>query len=354
MRTGCRVLAACAGCAVLAVGGGPTAPALAVPDAGDPWLLYVANTASNSVSVVDTATHAVVATIPVGDRPASVSISPDSTTAWVANADGTVSVIDTFTNAVARTETAAAGGGTRSTATTPDGATTYRVDSAQDRVDVVDTATGRVVASISGVGDGPCAVAISPDGANAYVANAESGTVAVIDTASNSVTEIVAVGRQPSSLAVTPDQPPTAALTVAAAAAGQPTTLDASDSTVRFGTIGSYAWNFGDGTTATTTVPSMTHVFDSAGRYPVTLTLTSSGGTSTTPVFSGRTLVRNGGSQTRLVRTVAVVASVDGLPITGTAVRPMAALGLLMVAVGTILLGVTRRRAAPVRRRSGR
>jgi YVTN family beta-propeller protein len=352
MRTGCRVLAACAGSVVLGVGAAAAVSAGAT--AGDPWLVYVADTGSNSVSVIDTATHAVVATIPVGDRPAAVSVSPDSTAARVANADGTVSVIDTFTNAVARTETAAAGGGTQSMATTPDGATSYRVDTAQDRVDVVETATGRVVATISGVGDGPCAVAISPDGASAYVANVGSGTVAIIDTASNSVTEIVAVGRQPSAVAITPDQPPTAALAVAPAAAGQPTTLDASDSTVRFGTIAAYAWDFGDGTTATTTVPSTTHVFGSAGRHPVSLTLTSSGGTSTTHVFSGRALIRNGGPQARLVRTVVV----DGLPITGAAARAAALLGLLMVAVGAglVLLGdlVTGRRAVPARRRSGR
>jgi YVTN family beta-propeller protein len=339
MRTGFRVLAACAGGTVLAVNGAPAAAA--GPAAGDPWLVYVANTGSDSVSVIDTTTHAVVTTIPVGGEPAAVSVTRDGTAANVADRDGTVHVIDTFTNAVAGTGTAA-GGGARPAATTPDGATSYLADTAHDLVDVVRTATGAVVATISGVGDDPCAVAISPDGAAAYVAGAESGTVAIIDTASNSVMEMVRVGRRPSGVAVTPDQAPVAALTVVPAPAGLLTAFDASDSTVRFGIIATYAWDFGDGTTATTTVPTTTHAFGSAGRYTVAVTLTSSGGTSTARVFSGRTLIRNGGPQARAVRTVTVAASVDGeaggLPITGTAVRPAALLGLLMVAVGAGLV----------------
>jgi len=43
---------------------------------------YVANFGSNTVSVVDTATDTVVATIPVGD-PIGVAITPDGTRAYV-------------------------------------------------------------------------------------------------------------------------------------------------------------------------------------------------------------------------------------------------------------------------------
>lgn len=79
------------------------------------------------------------------------------------------------------------------------------------------------------------------------------------------------------------------------APAGRRTRLDASASTVRYGTIARYAWNFGDGTTATTTRPVTTHVYPAPGTYTVKLTETSSGGTSTTKVFTGETMSRNGG-----------------------------------------------------------
>jgi YVTN family beta-propeller protein len=62
---------------------------------------YTPNAASNDVSVIDTATDTVVATIPVGVHPKGVSIHPNGTRLYVTNSgDRTVSVIDTTTNMV--------------------------------------------------------------------------------------------------------------------------------------------------------------------------------------------------------------------------------------------------------------
>jgi len=50
------------------------------------------------VSVIDTATHTVTATIKVGRNPLDVALTPDGATAYVANAgSNSVSVIDTST-----------------------------------------------------------------------------------------------------------------------------------------------------------------------------------------------------------------------------------------------------------------
>ena len=46
---------------------------------------YVANADTNTVSVVDTSTNLVAATIPVGERPTGVALSPDGKRAYVAN-----------------------------------------------------------------------------------------------------------------------------------------------------------------------------------------------------------------------------------------------------------------------------
>jgi YVTN family beta-propeller protein len=122
-----------------------------------------------------------------------------------------------------------------------------------------------------------------------YVSNQDDG-VNVIDTDTNTVIDNIDVGNRPFGLAITPDQAPVAALTITPAPAGQATTFDASASTVEFGTIATFEWDFGDGTTATTTEPTATHTYAIAGSYPVTVTLTSSGGTSTTRVFTGQTI----------------------------------------------------------------
>jgi hypothetical protein len=105
-------------------------------------------------------------------------------------------------------------------------------------------------------------------------------------------------------------------LAVTPAHAGAPTSLDASASTVAFGTISSFAWNFGDGSNATTTTPITTHIYASAGTFTASVTETSSGGTSTTQVFTGQTMTRNGGpsavaSQTFTLPTATTTTSLS-------------------------------------------
>jgi YVTN family beta-propeller protein len=59
---------------------------------------------NNFVSVIDTATNTVVATIPVGVAPNGIAITPDGTRAYVTdNGSDTVSVIDTTNNTVIAT-----------------------------------------------------------------------------------------------------------------------------------------------------------------------------------------------------------------------------------------------------------
>ena len=56
------------------------------------------------MSAIDTATNTVCATIAVGNSPFGIAITPDGATAYVTNNGGlTVSVIDTVTNAVVAT-----------------------------------------------------------------------------------------------------------------------------------------------------------------------------------------------------------------------------------------------------------
>jgi hypothetical protein len=109
--------------------------------------------------------------------------------------------------------------------------------------------------------------------------------------------------------AITPDQAPIASLTVTAGTAGTASAFDASASTVAYGTITSYAWSFGDGATATTPTPTTTHTYTASGSYTATLTETDSAGTSTTKVFTGQTISRNGAPSAQTTRTVAVVTA---------------------------------------------
>jgi YVTN family beta-propeller protein len=167
---------------------------------------YVTNDGAGSVSVIDTATNTVTATIAVGNGPFGVVFSPDGTRAYVPNiSDGTISVIDTAANAVLTTINV--GGGPIFPAITPDGKSLYVPRFFSGTVVMVSTATNSVTATIA-VGGIPGAVAITPDGAHAYVLNI--GSVSVIDTATNTVVQSIVVNTAPlgffplSGIAITP------------------------------------------------------------------------------------------------------------------------------------------------------
>src|SRR5713226_1135971 len=86
---------------------------------------YVTN-ASGTVSVIDTTTNTVVATIPVGLFPSGVAITPDGTRAYVTNIFNSISVIDTATNIVV--VTIPSGQFPTGVAITPDGTRAYVVN----------------------------------------------------------------------------------------------------------------------------------------------------------------------------------------------------------------------------------
>ncbi len=87
----------------------------------------------------------------------------------------------------------------------------------------------------------------------------------------------------PESIAVTPDQAPVASFSAVAGFAGAVSTFDASASTVVYGSISRYAWSFGDGGSAVSSSPTVSHVYAAPGTYTVTLTETDSAGTSIPP-----------------------------------------------------------------------
>jgi hypothetical protein len=116
------------------------------------------------------------------------------------------------------------------------------------------------------------------------------------------------------SVAITPDQAPTANLAPAAGTAGVSLTLDASASNVRYGSIVRYFWLFGDGGSATTGGPTISHTYTAPGVYTATVTETDSAGGSIPPAphvpgavdGPGKTAYVNAGFQARTTALVAI------------------------------------------------
>jgi YVTN family beta-propeller protein len=171
----------------------------AMPAGAAPFA-YVTNEIS-TVTVLDTASNTVVATVPVEGVPWGVAITPDGAHAYVTNLGSTVTVLDTASNTVVAT--VPVGAGSQGVAITPDGAHAYVTNEISNDVSVLATATNTVVATVP-VGSLPSWVAITPDGAHAYVTNFDS-TVSVLATATNTVVATVPVETLPFGVAITPD-----------------------------------------------------------------------------------------------------------------------------------------------------
>jgi YVTN family beta-propeller protein len=296
----------------ISVGSGPEGIAI-TPDG---TTAYVANAGSNTVTPIDVASNTTETPIPVGSSPFGIAITPDGRTAYVADAgSNSVTPINIATNSAETPITV--GSGPEYVAITPDGSTAYVTNQNSDNVTPIQTATDTTGPAINLPSD-PAGIAITPDGSTAYVPNAGSDNVSPIDTTSNTPGSTIGVGSSPTDIAITPDQAPEAELSVTPAASGSPTSFDASASVAPSSPITSYAWNFGDGNTLTTSAPTATHTYTSSGTFTATVTETDEAGTSTTQVFTGQTMSNNGGPQAEASQSFVVVPCSAGMACSGT------------------------------------
>ena len=216
--------------------------------------LLVTNFSSDSVSVIDTTTNAVVGpAIPVGDEPMAIAITPDGSRAYVSNqGSDTVSVIDVATRTTVGLPIPVSEVG--EIAASPDGAKIYVISGSFVRT--IDTFTNtvdaaglfdmlfpsgtlgiavtpdesevwvahsspnnhlnRIPTDGSGGGDppktnflntsfsGPRAIAFLPDGSRGYIASETGAGVIPID-ASGTALGPIAIGDNARSIAISPD-----------------------------------------------------------------------------------------------------------------------------------------------------
>jgi hypothetical protein len=189
-----------------------------------------------------------------------------------------------------------------------------------------------VSVTVGASSDFPISLAASPDGASleasamliSYQAAGVSyqAGVAQINLNTDTLDPCVAANPCPppggGDIAITPDQRPVAAFTGTPGLAGQPSSFDASSSTVAYNQIASYAWDFGDGTAAVVTGTVVTHTYAVAGTYTVSLTETSEAGATvgTSPpstVFTGKTMTRRGGPPAFTSQQITITAPLPSL-----------------------------------------
>lgn len=122
---------------------------------------YVANSGSNTVSVLDLVYLRQDRTLQVGNRPSALAVNPVRNEVYVANTQS-------------------------------------------NSVTVIDASANRVVATI-GVKNMPSSIAVDATGHRAFVANSASNSVSVIDLDQRRETAIVGAGEQPTTVRISPD-----------------------------------------------------------------------------------------------------------------------------------------------------
>jgi YVTN family beta-propeller protein len=162
--------------------------------------------ANNQISIIDTATNALVTTLPTGANPMGVAVSPAGNRVYVSNSgDGTVSVFDTLNNVALQSITV----GTQPLGLTvsPDGtqvavATFGTNASPNHSISMIAVGTGDV--SQIGVGSGPNAVVYNASGSRLYVSNVVERSVSIVDTANAVVISTLGIAPNPVGLAINP------------------------------------------------------------------------------------------------------------------------------------------------------
>jgi YVTN family beta-propeller protein len=171
--------------------------------ASQPARIYVPNTESDSVSVIDPATYKVIQTIRVGAQPQHVSPSYDLKTLWVANDQGnSLTAIDPATGAVGATVQV---DDPYNLYFTPDGLHAVVMAEAYKRMDFRDAHTMALQYSLPIPCNGLNHMDFAPDGKTAVASCEFDGNMLLIDMINEKILQKIQVGGAPQDVKLSPD-----------------------------------------------------------------------------------------------------------------------------------------------------
>jgi YVTN family beta-propeller protein len=195
--------------------------AVAIQESSAPRI-YVTNEVSGDLSVIDSGTHRVIATVPLGKRPRGIHASPDGKTLYVAlsgspiagpgvddstlpppdkSADG-IGVFDVSRNKLIRI--IPGGSDPENFDVSKDGKQLFIANEDTSTMSIVDVDSGKVIKTIK-VGGEPEGVRVSPDGKKVFITSEEDGTIALLDPTAGRIVSTFKVGHRPRSIAFMPD-----------------------------------------------------------------------------------------------------------------------------------------------------
>jgi YVTN family beta-propeller protein len=170
-----------------------------------------AGLASSAIAVIDTGTDAVLRQYPTTELPASLIVSPDGKTLYVATLNllgldnGSLFAMSAETGDITR-EAITVGRVPAWIAITPDGSKVYTLNFLSDDISVIDTESWTLATTIA-TGSGSMGIigSVSPDGKRLYVTNHGDSTLIAIDTGTNTVVQKVPLNGRPVGVQLSPD-----------------------------------------------------------------------------------------------------------------------------------------------------
>ena len=160
---------------------------------------YVTNTVSGSVSVIDRSTGE-AKVIVTGPGTEGIAISPDGKEVWAASrADAKISIIATATDAIVASFSSG-GKSPKRMDFTPNGSQVWVTNSGSGETTVFDARSHELLASITTSKD-PSGVSISPDGRRAYVTNSAANVLTFVDVATRKILSTMQIGTDPDGIA---------------------------------------------------------------------------------------------------------------------------------------------------------
>ena len=173
--------------------------------------LVVLNKSEATASLIDLEAGNVVATLPTGEGPHEVAVSPDGRLALASNygtrvAPGsTLTLIDIPGARVVKTIELGEYRRPHGVAWLQDGKRALVTAEAQKALLTIDVEAGKVAGAILTDQDVSHMVAVLPDGSRAFVANIGSGTVTAIDLSRGKVLAQIPTGKGAEGIDITPD-----------------------------------------------------------------------------------------------------------------------------------------------------
>jgi YVTN family beta-propeller protein len=183
---------------------------LAAASSANAGTLVVANKSEATVSLVDTDTGEIRATLPTGNAPHEVAVSPDGKLALVGNygtraePGSSLTLVDVVSSKVVKTIELSDYSRPHGIVWRDDRHAVITVEANQALI-TVDTDTGAVVQEVATEAEVSHMVAVAPGQSRAFVANIGSGSVTVVDLEAGKRLATIATGDGAEGIAVTPD-----------------------------------------------------------------------------------------------------------------------------------------------------